>query len=166
MQREVWEMRERRWAGVREISPRHHFSLTSLRPIFLSSSILDDNIVLIWIPKTLSDMGLPSCWERLKILTIIDQTQRRGHDSIAVLHLPFILLLAPFFHLMRPHYWFEYLISGLELVVVVVDGWGGGAGGGCTVWLVMEVAVALDGRLCLLLHINCLCTFPNDTDFN
>lgn len=115
-------MREKRWAGVRQIPPCHHFSLTSLRPIFLSSSILDDNIALIWIPKTLSDMGLPSCWERLKILTIIDQTQRRGHDSIAVLHLPFILLFAPFFHLMRPHYWLEYLIarcSGLEFMVGV-----------------------------------------------
>lgn len=53
------------WAWVRQIS-LHPISLRHPSARLLSPSILDDNSVLICIPKTLSDTRLPSRCERLE----------------------------------------------------------------------------------------------------
>lgn len=63
----------------------------------------------------------------------------------------FILLFAPFFLLMRARYWLEYLIAAAE---AYEQSWGGV--GLLWKWLWMGGYVV----------IACLCTFPNDTDFN
>lgn len=145
MQREVWEMREKRWAGVREISPRHHFSLTSLRPIFLSSSILDDNIVLIWIPKTLSDMGLSKLLGEIKNI----DNYRPNSKAWAWFHCCIASTIYSLTCSFLPSYEATLLIwiSDLRLRACGGGGWLGGGlhclahyGGGCCFgWEVMFV---------------------------
>lgn len=145
----MWESGEERWAGVRQIS-LHPISLWHPSAHLLSPSILDDNRVLICIPKMLSDMRLPSHCKRLENTENYKQNPKvwaTFHVEYCTYH--FILLFAPFCGFMRARYWLEYLIAAAR---AYEQSWGG-----AQCWLVMEVAVVLDGRwccYCLFVHIS------------
>lgn len=102
--------------GVRGVSRGEtYFTAPHFSPTSLSPSILDDNSVLICIPKTLSDFSLPSRCERLENIDNYWQNPKPWatfHLEYCIYH--FILLFAPFFLLMGARYWLQYLIVAAE----------------------------------------------------
>lgn len=145
----------RGWAGLRQIS-LHPISLWHPSAHLLSPSILDDNSLLICIPKTLSDLCLPSRCERLENIDNYWQNPKiwaAFHLEYCVYH--FILLFAPF---MRTRYWLEYLIATAEAEAYMSRVGEVRSVGLLWKWLLLW----MEGYVV----IACLCTFPNDTDFN